>query len=65
MKGYFLQTDIPGFDSKEEKQTMVNETLFNEGIEPANNVFSGIKEAGDWVFFMISNMFNDIFGNVI
>ena len=65
MKEYFLQTDIPGFNSTEEKQIMVNETQFNEAIQPVNSAFSGLKEVGDWVFFMISNMINDIFGKMI
>jgi len=64
---YFLQVqefeDPPGY--QEEKQTVVDETQVNEAFEPANNVFSGLREAGDWVIQTISDFFNQLFGNLM
>ena len=52
MKKYFLQTDAPWDvpSISQEKQTMVDEDQINETFEPANDAFSGLREAGDWLF---------------
>jgi len=64
---YFLQAgkfdDIPGY--KEEKQTVVNESEVNTAFEPANDAFSGLREAGDWLIQVISDIFNQLFGNLM
>jgi hypothetical protein len=64
---YFLQTqefkDPPGY--KEEKQTMVDETQVNEAFDPINDTFSGLREAGDWLIQTISDLFNQLFGNLM
>ena len=64
---YFLQSqefkDPPGY--KEEKQTVVDETQVNEAFEPANDAFSGLREAGDWIIQTISDLFNQLFGNLM
>ncbi len=67
MKEYFLQAgemkDIPGY--QEEKQTVVDENQFNQAFEPANNVFDGLREAGDWIIDFFSDLINQIFGNLM
>ncbi len=56
-------TDIPGFT--EEKQTVVDEEQINESFEPANDALSGLREAGDWLIQTISDIFNQLFGNIM
>ncbi len=56
-------TDIPGFT--EEKQTIVDEESINESFEPANDALSGLREAGDWLIQTISDIFNQLFGNIM
>jgi len=57
MKEYFLKTgemkDIPGYS--EEKQTMVNEGQINQAFDPANDIFSELREVGDWLFDFVSD----------
>lgn len=64
MKEYFLNTDMPGFNFTDEGQTIINETQVNQTFEPASNAFSGVREGGDWIFEMISNFIDQIFGNI-
>lgn len=63
MKEYFLQSDapwdVPSIES--DPQEFVDEEQINEGFEPANDAFSGLREAGDWLFDMISDFFTQIF----
>ena len=56
-------TDIPGFS--EEKQTIVDEDAINESFDPANNALDGLREAGDWLIQAISDIFNQLFGNLM
>ena len=56
-------TDIPGFS--EEKQTVVDEEAINESFDPANDALSGLREAGDWLIQSITDLFNQLFGNII
>ena len=56
-------TDIPGFS--EEKQTVVDEEAINESFDPANDALSGLREAGDWVIQSITDLINQLFGNII
>ena len=56
-------TDIPGY--QEQKQTVVDENQVNEAFAPANDAFSGLREAGDWLIDMISEFFAGIFGNLM
>ncbi len=56
-------TDIPGFS--EEKQTVVDEESINESFDPANDALSGLREAGDWLIQSITDLFNQLFGNII
>ncbi len=56
-------TDIPGFS--EEKQTVVDEEQINESFEPANDALSGLRDAGDWVINFFSDIFNQLFGNIM
>ncbi len=56
-------TDIPGFT--EEKQTIVDEESINESFEPANDALSGLREAGDWLIQTISDIFSQLFGNLM
>jgi len=55
--------DIPGFS--EEKQTIVDEDAINESFNPANDALSGLREAGDWVINFFSDIFNQLFGNIM
>ena len=64
MKEYFLQSGVPGFNATEEEQTIVDETQVNEAFEPASDAFSGLREAGDWLFDVISNFITQVFGNI-
>jgi len=58
MKEYFLKaaefSDIATY--KEEKQTMVDEGQINHAFDPANDLFDGLREAGDWVFDFFTNL---------
>ncbi len=56
-------TDIPGFT--EEKQTVVDEEQINESFEPANDALSGLRDAGDWLIQTISDIFSQLFGNLM
>ena len=56
-------SDIPGYT--EEKQTVIDEAQVNEAFEPANDMFSGLREAGDWVVNFFSDLMNQLFGNVM
>ena len=56
-------TDIPGFS--EEKQTIVDEESINESFEPANDALSGLREAGDWIINWFSEVFGQLFGNIM
>ncbi len=55
--------DIPGFS--EEKQTIVDEEAINESFDPANDALSGLREAGDWLIQSITDLINQLFGNII
>jgi len=55
--------DIPGYS--EEKQTVVDETQVNEAFEPANDAFSGLREAGDWIIEFFTDLFTQLFGNIM
>jgi len=55
--------DIPGMT--DEKQTVVDETKVNEAFEPVNDTFSGLREAGDWIIQSISDLLNQLFGNLM
>ncbi len=56
-------TDIPGFT--EEKQTVVDEESINESFEPANDALSGLRDAGDWIIDWFSEVFGQLFGNIM
>lgn len=60
-----MQAGVPGFNVTEEQQTMVDETQVNEAFEPASDAFSGLREAGDWLFDLISNFITQVFGNIV
>ena len=65
---YFLQAQQEFQDPaivREEKQTVIDETQVNDAFEPANDVFSGLREAGDWVIQTITDIFNQLFGNLM
>ncbi len=55
--------DIPGFS--EEKQTIVDEGAINETFDPANNALSGLRDAGDWIINWFSEVFGQLFGNIM
>ena len=55
--------DIPGYT--EEKQTIIDEEAINETFEPATDAFSGFREFGDWVIASITDLFSQIFGNLM
>ena len=55
--------DIPGFS--EEKQTIVDEDAINESFDPANDALSGLREAGDWIINWFSEVFGQLFGNIM
>jgi hypothetical protein len=64
---FFLQAeqpwDIPGIEDK--PQEFVDEDQINEAFEPANDAFSGLRDAGDWIIQAISDIFNQLFGNLM
>ena len=55
--------DIPGFS--EEKQTVVDEDTINKSFDPANDALSGLREAGDWIINWFSEVFGQLFGNIM
>jgi len=55
--------DLPGIT--DEKQTVIDETQVNEAFEPANDAFGGLREAGDWIIQTISDIFSQLFGNIM
>ncbi len=55
--------DIPGIS--EEKQTIVDEGSINETFEPANDALSGLRDAGDWIINWFSEVFGQLFGNIM
>ena len=63
MKEFFLQAGMPMYT--EEKQNIVNENEVNEAFEPANNLFDSLREAGDWLVDFISDIMNQLFGNLM
>ena len=64
---YFLQAkqpwDVPTLEDK--PQEFVDEDQVNETFEPVSNVFSGLREAGDWVIQSISYILNQLFGGIM
>lgn len=64
---YFLQ--IQEFKDpeieREERQQVFDEGQVNETFEPANDAFSGLRDAGDWVISFFSDLFTQIFGNIM
>ena len=55
--------DIPGYS--EEKQTIIDEDAINESFEPAADAFSGLREFGDWVIASITDLLQQVFGNLM
>ncbi len=55
--------DIPGYS--EEKQTVVDEEAINESLDPVSGALSGFREFGDWVIASITDLFSQIFGNLM
>ena len=49
----------------EEKQKIVNESEVNEAFEPANDLFDSLREAGDLLVDFISDIMNQLFGNLM
>jgi hypothetical protein len=64
MKEYFLQANMPHSNVNKGVQTIINETHVNRTFEPANDAFTSLREGGDWIFEMISNFIDQIFGNI-
>ena len=62
MKGYFLKvsefSDVGIYT--EDKQTMIDETQINQTFEPANDIFEGIREMGDWIYDFVSDFTNQV-----
>jgi hypothetical protein len=56
-------TDIPGY--VEEKQTVVDEDAINESLDPVTDALSGFREFGDWVIASITDLLNQVFGNLM
>jgi hypothetical protein len=56
-------TDIPGY--VEEKQTVVDEEAINESLNPVTDALSGFREFGDWVIASITDLLNQVFGNLM
>jgi hypothetical protein len=63
MKEFFLQSGMPMYT--EEKQNVVNESDVNQAFEPANDLFDSLREAGDWLVDFISDVINQLFGNLM
>lgn len=63
MKDYFLKisefTDIGTY--QEEKQTIIDENQINHAFDPANNIFDGLRETGDFIFDFVSNFSSQVF----
>jgi len=55
--------DIPGYT--EEKQTIVDEKAINETFEPVNDALSGFRDFADWLIGSISDLLNQVFGNLM
>jgi len=55
--------DIPGYT--EEKQTIIDEEAINETFEPATDAFSGFREFSDWLIGSISDLLQQVFGNLM
>ena len=55
--------DIPGYT--EEKQTIIDEEAINESFEPATDAFSGFREFSAWLIDSISDLFSQVFGNLM
>ncbi len=64
---YFLQTeqpwDLPGIEDK--PQELIDEEQINETLQPANDALSGLREAGDWIINWFSEVFGQLFGNIM
>ena len=56
-------TDIPGY--KEEKQTVVDEDAINESLDPVTDGLSGFREFSEWIIDSITNLFQQVFGNLM
>lgn len=65
MREYFLKIeemkDIPGY--KENKQTIVDEDEVNHVFDPANDIFSELKETGEWIFDFIADLGTQVIGH--
>ena len=63
MKEYFLKASEPNDFAifKEDRQTIVDENQVNQAFEPANDIFEGIREAGDWIIDFVSDFSNQVF----
>jgi len=55
--------DLPGIES--EKQTFVDEEAINESFEPATDAFSGFREFSAWLIDSITDLFSQVFGNLM
>ena len=64
---FYLQAeqpwDVPGIEDK--PQEFVDEDQINETFEPANDAFSGLRDAGDWVIDFFKDLFSQLFGNIM
>jgi hypothetical protein len=65
LKDYFLQVDLPDANFIGEEQIMVDKTQVNQAFEPATDAFAGLREGGDWLFEIVSNFVDQIFGNIL
>ncbi|MFQ5440867.1 MAG: hypothetical protein ACE5DL_05335 [Nitrosopumilaceae archaeon] len=61
MKSNFLQSGSPDFNFTGGEQPIVNTTHVTLVFEPANDAFYGIRESGEWLFDMVSNLFSQIY----
>lgn len=39
---------------------MIDETQINQTFEPANDIFEGIREMGDWIYDFVSDFTNQV-----
>lgn len=64
MKEYFLKASgLNDFSIyTEDKQKLVDESQVNQAFEPANDIFEGIRETGDWIFDFVSDFTNQVMG---
>jgi len=62
LKEYFLKgselNNISIFT--ENRQNLVDESQVNQAFEPANDIFEGIRETGDWIFDFASDSTNQV-----